>query len=1143
MQGRSTPRFLSIRRAIACALLLVAAPAVSLSQESPTSPKPSEPGATESPRKETTTGSAKSISESALPKATIRYLMNKSGELVPVVNDVSWEDFLKFLESRSKPATGPQTSTITGIEITGTVDEDRANLKVAYTISLPQADEFVSVPLYLNDAVLLKPETYTGDGAQCPFEKKDPELGFVWWFRGRGPHRLELSVSVPLRKQFPSRRLVLSLPPSPYSRATIRLPYNSVNVKSGREQTIVESVSSGDGKSEIVAIDLGSRFDLVWSPAAEQRVTSVSLESQSTIRAAIEVDHLHLRAEQTVKSLQGAFDKFEVRLPTGAEFVRLEESEKLSYRIDPKNPQKALISLKEKSNSVQLNWNMQIPVKSRTVTLDGLAVEGATKESGRIGLSIAEGLRFSSEPSDPSVVRINAGEFPSNMGSVVRAYQFLGQPFKLTTKLDEVKPYFQVRPQLSLKASSQQLELDGAFEYRVDRDTLNEVVLTWPEYKSEGWVIESVDEPGIVESHSIDDKGQILVRLVKHQAGRFTLHMRAHRPIKSGEDALFTLPRPKSASRLSATTVTIANAENVETELSTRGETSMQQVSSSSVELPETMRGLKVTAFRIDTDEQSFSLRVTPQKQRVRTESWLEASWQDNQFKITQHFLYDVSYERLSQVRLSIPAALEAQRVRFFTSRDNELTPDILPAASGTSSTGSSTLGPANTRQVVLKLGESQLGHFEIQARFVIPFAKDSAVDTDAEVTLPIIGSVDIPFTQTRASLVQSDWFDAEPISTDTWTPQFFRQESWQWLADGSPHSLGLKIVRSTHAAGGGNVSHGLVTMQIDPLGQGRVRAQFRVTTRSAALPVLLPTTTSMIKFYWDERLLTPREYSEMPPESRRFTIQVPEELEKTPTHEHLLTIEYLDRFSSDLGWTESLELRPPQLPKCLWDSRVVIQVGLPAGQHLLTYPTSATPMFHWQRSGLIWTRKSEPGIDELKTWVAADPSRIPADSDLLFPEAAMNSYTFSQFGSPQPLVFQTLSSSMVLFLGMGFSLAVGFIMLRMVVVRHVMTLLLIGLCIAIFGLWFSAPLELLIQPMIVGLIFPATAVMLENWIRRRDDPGVMSFEGQGDFPPLGAFGSHYGVRQADPNEATVHRPLTRDSHPSYSVETGSGVS
>ena len=115
--------------------------------------------------------------------------------------------------------------------------------------------------------------------------------------------------------------------------------------------------------------------------------------------------------------------------------------------------------------------------------------------------------------------------------------------------------------------------------------------------------------------------------------------------------------------------------------------------------------------------------------------------------------------------------------------------------------------------------------------------------------------------------------------------------------------------------------------------------------------------------------------------------------------------------------------------------------------------------------------------------------------------------------------------------------------MIRLVVLRHVITLLLTGLLIAIFGLWYSAPLELLVQPMIAGLVFPATAVLLESWIRYRNDSGVMTFEGPGEFPPMNAFGSHYGARQTDPNEETVLRPQLRDSHSNLPIESGSGVS
>ena len=1131
MQGSSTQSTMRFLRAIWIVLSVFAAPGMPRAQDALPVSKSGEAISPDTIKKDASTAPG------ALPAASIKYLEDKNGQLVPVLNDASWEDFLEFLKNRTKPVGGPQSATITSIEIDGSADDERANLKVVFKIRLPQGEEFVSVPLFLNEAVLLEPPTYIGDGEESPVEKKDPEQGFVWWFRGRGPHRLELSLSVPLRKQLPSRRLVLTLPASPVSRAQLKLPYSSVTAKALRDQTILDIVSPGNGKTAVDAIDLGTRFDLQWNPSVDLRSNPVTLESQTTIRASIETDHVQVRAEQMVKSSQGTFDKLEVRLPTGAERVKLEDSEKYSYRIDPQNPQTVQINFKEKSSSAQLMWTLRLPTRLRTVIVDGFAVAGAGRESGRIGLAIAEGLRFSTEPSDPSTLRINAGEFSANMGPVVRAYQFLGQPFRLATKFDEVKPYFQVRPQMTVKASAQQLELDGVFEYRIDRDSLNEVILAWPDHKTEGWTIESVDEPGIVESHSVDDQGQITVRLVKHQTGSFPLHIQARRQLKPGEDVTFTLPRPKAASRLSSTLLTIANAENVETELNPRGGTLMQQVSSTSVDVPKSMRGLKVTAYRVETDEQSFNLRVAPQKQRIRTESLIEANWQDNQFRIIQHFLYDVSYERLSQIRLTVPAALEAERIRFFTSRETELVPEFLPVST------SPLAAAEGSRQILLKLGEGHLGHFDVQARYSVPFSKDSVFDTETEVTLPLIGSADVAFTQIRVSLAQPEWFEAEPTTPETWAPQFYRQEAWQWLADGSPASLPLKLVRSTHSTGRGNVSHGLITTFIDPKGQAMVRAQFRVATRSTAMPVVLPATSSMAKFYWDERPLSARDSVESHPESRKYTIQIPPQVEKDSPVEHLLTIDYQDRYSSELRWTESLDLQPPQLPKCLWDAQVVWQTALPPGQHLWTYPSSATPMFHWHRTGLIWSRKSDPGSDELRRWVVADPARMPPDWEILVPEAAMNSYAFSQFGSPQPLVFQTLSSSMVLLFGAGFSLAVGFIMLRLVALRHVMTLLLTGLIVAICGLWYSAPLELLVQPMIAGLVFPATAVMLESWIRHRSDSAVMSFEGQGEFPPMNAFGSHHGVRQNDPNEETVHRPLMRDSNSNVPIESGSGVS
>ncbi len=1133
MRGTLTLSLPRLFGSLVCVLVLgyVLLPLGAQDSPFPAKSNDSKPSDVISPKKELLTNGVKS-KDTPLPPPAIRYLPDKNGDLHPIPNGPTLEGYLKSLDDNQGRAQGPQAPTISELEITGVADDERATLKAVFTVRLHQADQFEKVPLFFNEAVLKEPPFYTGDGIEV-FDRKDPKQGYIWWFKGRGPHRLEMTLSVPLQKLPPSRHLYVSLPVSPISRMQVTLPYSSVNAKVLPEQTVVELKSAGNGKTSIEAFGLGSQLDLTWQPNLDVRPNEVSLESQTMIRVQVEADQVLLRADQKISSLQG-FEQVSVRIPTGAELIKLDDSEKQSYKFDAENRQKIVVTLKEKTNSAQLNWTLRLPFKLGTpLTIDGFAVEGARKQVGKIGFSIAEGLRMSKTP-DPTLLGINAGEFPAAMGSVIHAYQFFSQPFKISATFDEVKPYYEVKPQLLLIASTQHLTLDADFQFHVDRDSMNEVVLTWPNHKSEGWTIESVEEPGIVESYSVDDKGQIAVRLIKYRSGKFSVHLRARRHFKMAEDVAFSLPRPKSASRLSPSTLILANAENVDTDLTARGETVFHSLPSSTLDLaalPEATRGLRSAVYRIDTDEQSFGLRVIPQKQRVRTESFTEAKWQDNQFRLVQHLIYDVSYERLSQIRLLVPPTIDPDRVRlrFFTDRDVPLTPELLQTPAGTG------------QQIQLQLGEAQLGHFEIQARFAIPFGKDSAFDPDALVTLPILTSLDEPFLQTRVALEQSDWFDAEPVSIETWRPQLNRQDAWKWMAEGMQADLPLKLVRSTHVNETGSVAAALVRVTLDENGNRIIRAQFRVLTRGMSLPVVLPKGSKPPTFFWEQKRLSELEYVESPVGSNRYLVQLPEQLEGSSPAVHLLTVDYQDEIGTVMGWSNRLELRSPQLPNCSW-SQVIWQTILPAGHHLLTYPRAASPMFRWERIGFVWSRVSDPSSEKLQQWVAAGTAGSPP-SDNLISEKNGNSYLFSQFDSPNTLVFQTLSSSMVLLFGAGSSLIIGFIMLRLVVLRHVLTLLVVGLIVAIVGLWYAAPLELLIQPMIAGMIFPAAAVFLEGWIRRRYDNGVLSFEGQDDFPPIQAFGSHYVVRQTDPNEATLHRPVTRDSEPSVPIESGSGVS
>jgi hypothetical protein len=955
---------------------------------------------------------------------------------------------------------------------------------------------------------------------------------------------LKLVFNVPLQKPIPSRHLVVPLPVSAVSHIKMTLPFSSVKPTVLPEKAVWSVTPAGAGKTAIEVIGLGSHLDLSWQPNIDVRPNDVSLESQTTIYAQINADQVNVRASQKLYSLSGQFDRVSVTLPTEAELISLEGPERPSIEIDPEKRQQAIVTFREKISSAQLNWTLRLPAKLRSpLTIDGFVVEESRKSvvqhSGTIGLSLAQGLQFSDRrgPTYPTLGQtlpgIQVSEFPSTMGPVDRAYKFITQPFKLVTIFDEVKPSFEVKPQLALIASPHQLTLEGDFEFRVDRFSLNEVALTWPNLKSEGWTIDNVEEPGVVDSYTPpDDKGQIIVRLAKSFSRTFSIRIRAHRQFRPNDDVLFTLPRPRSASRLSPTTLILINAENVETELTVRDETVMRPLPSSSLEtasIPKSAKDLKAMAFRIDTDEQSFGLHVIPKKQRLHTETFIEAKWHDTQFRLVQHLYYNIEYERLNQIRLIVPPAIDIERCQFLTAKNVSLKPETYPSP------------PGSNHLIQLKLSDAPLGKCEIQVVYYVPFVKFPASDTQALVELPFFESSDEPFSQTRVSLSQSDWFDAEPSSIDMWQPQRNRQDAWEWLADGSQPNLSLKLVRSTRGNETGNVSMALVKVTLDETGDGMVRAQFRVSTRATLLPVRLPSNAKSAEFYWNNKLLTNRECIESPVGSHHYVIE-PERTDVSGYGEHLLTIEYHEKFGSKMGLSDGLTLQSPILMNCSWN-KVFWQVELPSGQHLLTYPPSAATLFHWQRTGFVWSRVSDYDSEFLQKKLVEGIVTLPNSDDDLSRKNG-NSYLFRQLDSPKPLVFQTLSSSMTLLLGAGFSLLAGFVTLRVVVLRHVLTLLLLALIVAITGLWYSAPLQLLLQPMIAGLLLPVAAVLLEGWIRKRYDISAIPFERPGEFPPLHAFGgSHFIVRQTDPNEATLHRLPSRESESSMRIESGSGVS
>jgi len=1096
----------------------------------------------------------------AIPVA-VRYLPNKLGELIPVLANATWESYVEFITNppSAKRETAPAAA-VSSIELTGEADDERALLTARVIVRLRQANEYVRVPLQLNEAVLTKFE-YTGEGQQIPGDK-DRDRGYIWWFRGVGPHQLDLTLSVPIRRQLPTRRLLLSLPTSPVAKLKLTVPHRAATAKVG-DQTPLEITAIAGDKTQFEAFGLGSRVDglsprieLNWQPAPVASPTESSLESNTTILAHVDVDAVLLDVQQRVQALQGTFTSFAVLLPAGAEVLTLDGDDSPTQRPDPATPNRVIVSLeKPTAGPVRLHWTVRLPAaEKRRLKLDGFDVQGARKQSGEIGLAPHDGLRLSSnsQSRDANILRIDAGSLRTSAGTapVTRAYRFLSQPFHLIVGVEPIEAYYLVEPKLHVSAAVHQLNLEAVLQYQVFRDSLSEVTIHWPDWKARGWLIDGIDPPGLVEALSLDeDRNDIRLRLVKRQNAAFQIRLRARRPLKGPDDTALTLPRAK-ASSLPTVSLIVANAENVETELTALGETLLRPTPAMTLEqaaLPESLRGLKWSGYRIDSDEQEVSLRIVPQQRRLRMESASDAVWQNDRIQVVQRITCDVAYERLTQLKLKVPRDLSAERVRFFAERDVELNAEWSEDAD------------PQMRLVRLTLPEPKIGRFEVQARFFVRIPDEMAAVVEGTVAMPIVQSGDEAFSQSRFSLARTEWFEAA-AGTATWKPLPLRPEAWLWAIDGSSPEFVLKLTRSRGSANGtARVSKGLITAVVRQSGVGQFRAQFRVETRSLSLNMTLPQQAELTQVFWDRTPLAPgSDVVEQPAGSRKFTLRLPDSsravdssgstdaslLKSTPhAHDHLLTIDYELRCLTPGGGVDAVELVSPQLPQGSWMAEVVWQVVLPTDRHVFTYPSSATPMFRWRRQGLFWYRLSDPGPSQLRQRIGADsgpPSMTAAEIDS--PELAGNLYAFSQFGAPRALSFQAMSRPMIVLFGAGLSLLAGFAMLRIPALRHVLTILVVGLLLATVGLWHAAPLELLLQPMVVGLIFPTAAVLIESWFRRRDLGTVLTLPTPEELSAAHAssLDSFVGASGSSP---TLMRFPPHDSRDGIRADAGSGVS
>lgn len=1044
------------------------------------------------------------------------FFQGPDGQYVPLPN-LSLDQILEYLKQKqSIEAEQSPEYAVSSISLTGTIKEDRAILDARIVVLINEADKWIRVPLKLNESIFLK-TGYSGSGESSPggFNRND---GYLWWFRGKGTHELNLTLSISLKQQLPSRRLQLVLPQTAVSnlKLTVPLPQISLEVPSG---VAVSKKAISDDQTQVEMFGLGEQLDLSWQPIPDEKKVETVLQVETFITTDFTTDSVLLNANQSIKALTGSFQTVQVQLPKAFRLLDVKCEGYKSHRVTENNL--VDVSLIEPTvGPIELQWTLEtdFPEQSGHFLIDGFDVQRAKRQTGLINIQTLDGYRiFRTDGKSRFVYQIKA-----NQKDLDSSYRFLKQPFQLPLNIERVKPYFSAKPFYLIQMFGNRAELEARVQINVFQGALDQVSLDWPHRKEEGWELELMQEPSLTEAIEInpEDPDKINISLLRRSKGEFEITFRARRPvIADGEPFGFTLPDIKAPS-LSASSLVLANDTNVVTDLTPSPKTqvlSTPVVQIDQFKLPADLQILQKNMFQIQPGATEFSSVVSIHSQEIKATSAALLEIDGPETRVEQEIQYQVEYEPLSEVRLQVPLALK-NRVNFYL--DDEQNP-LVPTW-----TSDETDPVQNAR---LSLRSKRLGSIIITAVYLM------SQGSQGELNVPLIRSGDVAFSESQFELMMMNDEEAQSFEVESmdiaWQQQLAMNNNALWRAADPGADIHLKLKKSE--AGSllaYSISQAWIDCSLDLAGSYQARAQyeFPVTPRTISFRMPENSGIKIDDVWWNDQRITS---GLVQSKTQEYQILLPAD-KKTETTSNILTIDYgSTRYQRDSQFSPMM-VSAAEFSDHLWVEKTMWKVRLPNSEHLFTIPRGFTPQFRWEHQGVFWSRLFS-GQEEIPVAMKNAP---PRRTDLI----GVNDYQFYRIGPATSLQFQSLSRSMIVFIGAGTALLLGFILMSISALRSALVLLVMLTAVSTVALWYAAPVEVLLQPAIFGLLLAIVAALINGTSRKRREAKLLTLSAPSDFIPPPTYSERIRPSEVDPEDITAVRPGSEiTDNPVSSSEAG----
>ncbi len=1010
----------------------------------------------------------------AANRIDMRYLEGPDGRPALVPN-ATWDEFVKWLDLRQTPGDeGPPEISVSSLAFDGTSDDEQVLLTAHIELQVSVDKKWVRVPLLMPEGTLRGPPVHTGEGLAVP-AIYHPEKGYAWWIKGAGRHQLLLSLSVPLRKQAAQRRIQLSLPTTAVSSLKLRVGSPRL-VARAPERSTVSTRASANG-TEIDVIGLGNRLDLEWKSLPDSSGTATALEvTTAAVATLVDGESATLEATQLIQSLgqQGSFDEVRVSLPAGYDLLRLEGPEHRDHKQDPAHPQQIVVQLKKATaGPIELKWTVarsKLPPVGEAFTLEGFEVDRARLQTGYLAVVVVGDFHMIRQPDeDKFLQRVDLAELPGALRQTQAsaAFRYLNR-LMLHMKLQRIEPHVTVDPAVLLHLTRDAIELEGTYRLQILRGSIAGFKLRWSSWKQQGWTISEAELPGHIELRVTEDDADpdsMRLEFPEPAKGIVDLRFRARRALTDVAQRMpLSVPVPEAYGPI-PTPLAVVSADNIEADLQAAEMTQLRPLGAVNLRIvvPNDWQGLRRADYRIESPQSDLTLGLSLHPRKIQGKTAVDAAIRSSAVTVKQRIFFDVAYDRIAQLRFAVPEHVPPEQLRFFSQNGKELSAAVI-SANGRS--------PAEIR---VTLETPAIDRFDVEVRYALaPSARPDPDVRDTILSIPLVRSNDVAFASTRFSCRDAAGRDVV-VAGEGWLRQLAPDGLPVWVQSQTLDEVSIRVAGLGGASHGGQVSKILIRTKISSDGTIRSVAQYRMAEGISELSLAFPENLNPVQFWWNQRPLPFEPGVKSADGTTYYEIAL---RGRTAAGERLLTVEFMPKAALPSRFSEAYVVEAPRFSDEQMAAQVHWLVELPLNQHLFTEPAGFAPEYRWRADRFFWSRqltlsRSEMSDTDLQAWIVA------ATGD-------GNCYVFEAFGPRPQLEFRAMSRSGIVLVGAGTALLLGLILVKWPATRHVLTLLTAAFLISLFGIWFAAPVQVLLQPAILGLALAIIAAAIDSFVKRR---------------------------------------------------------